>query len=111
MTTRLKADILEALQLLQGFQNFMVRIDDWICITGRNYDRHSTSYGKIILEIQEFRVRTSGAVATLYGGNQQIEFRTDAIKQVEITPDGLVVEICLADNVWRRIAVSKLSQS
>jgi hypothetical protein len=105
-----KEDILKALHILQGFQHSMVRIDDWICITGRSYDRHSTSFGKTVMEIQEFRVRFSGSMATLYAPDQQVEFRTDAIQHVETSsPDSLVIEMNLAAGVWRRISVSKIA--
>jgi len=98
------------MQLLESNIGKTVVVEDWICTNGRSYDRHQTRYGRIVLRIDEFSIRMSGAIATMGNNDQHIEFRTDSIKQIEEKPDGLILEINMIDSVWRRIQISELTR-
>jgi hypothetical protein len=108
MNEELRQSIIDTMQSLQNRIGETVVIEDWICTSGRSYDRHQTRYGKLILKIDEFSIRISGSIATMGNIDQNIEFRTDSIKQIEETEDELLIEINMIDTVWRRIKISKL---
>lgn len=105
MTEKLKVEIVKLVSVLHQKIGQTVEIEDWICTNGRTYDRHQTRYGKYRIEIEEFYVRTSGSIATILNKNQQIEFRTDSVKYIEIQPDRLTIEIQMKDDVWRKLTL------
>lgn len=107
MDESLKQEILETLQLVHAWVGETVMVDDWISTAGRSYDRHQTRYGKQVLLIKEFYVRTSGSIATIYNENQQIEFRTDSIKTILKDEKSITFEINMKDQVWRKIRISR----
>ena len=108
MDDQLKQQIIQTLQSLHGRLGEPLQIEDWISTGGRNYDRHFTSYSKIILTLEQFHVRFSGAIATLGNNEQQIEFQTDAIKHIQADLENLVIEIQLSEKIWRRICIKPL---
>ncbi len=107
MNTELKKSIIESMELLQFWIGEAVIIEDWICTSGRHYDRHQTRYGRIKLKIEEFGIRTSGAIATLSSSQQQIEFRTDCIKHIDKKENVLIIEMNIIDSVWRKITINR----
>ncbi len=107
MKEDLKQSIIKTIESIHDRIGETVIIKDWICTNGRTYDRHQTRYGKIILKIDEFSVRMSGAIATIGNKNQYIEFKTDCIQYIEKNDKALVIEINLSNTVWRRIEISE----
>ena len=107
MTEELKSNIIETMQSMHKQIGETVKIDDWICTSGNHYDRHQTRFSKYLIKIQDFYIRTSGAIATIYNENQQIEFRTDSINKIEKTENEIILEINMTDNVWRKLKISK----
>lgn len=108
MTKELKDKILQHLEWMQGLTGQQILVKDWISTSGRGYDKHQTRYGKQIIKIENYSVRMSGAMATIYSEHQQIEYRTDAIKMIECIDDECVLEINMKGDVWRRIHISKI---
>ena len=108
MNPELKQLIIDTMQSLHSRIGETVVIEDWICTSGRSYDRHQTRYGRMILKIDAFSIRISGAIATMGNNDQYIEFRTDSIRHIEEEEGKLILEINMRDTVWRRIEISKL---
>lgn len=108
MTEELKQQIIQAIESLHKTVGEKVRIDDWISTSSRAYDRHQTRYGRMLLEVERFYVRFSGSIATMGNDEQQIEFRTDAIKFITAADQLLILEIQMKKDVWRRIRIEKV---
>ncbi len=107
MNEDLKESIIETMLSLHQRIGDTVLVEDWLCTSGRSYDRHQTRYGKIILKIDEFRIRTSGAIATMGNDSQRIEFSTGAIKQIDKKEGELTLELKISEKIWRRIKISE----
>ncbi len=108
MTEELKESILEHLEIMHRKIGETVKIKDWISTGGRQYDRHQTRYGLYQIHIQSFRVRYSGAMATIEGEHQQIEYRTDAIKYINQVNDTIILEINMKGLIWRKLEISRI---
>ncbi|NVK63010.1 MAG: hypothetical protein HWE22_00435 [Flavobacteriales bacterium] len=102
------SQIIESVQTLEKWVGEYIAIDDWLCTSGRSYDRHQTRYGRMILNVEEFFVRMSGAMATLGNNDQCIEFKVDAIQSIEKTDSEMLIEIRLSETIWRKIVLKKL---
>jgi len=106
MTEELKEKILDHIEWMRSKIGETILVKDWISTSGRSYDRHQTRYGKQVMKIEEYFVRISGAIASIRNENQCIEYRTDAIKHIELVQGELILEINMKDNVWRRLSIS-----
>ncbi|MFK8055581.1 MAG: hypothetical protein AB8F78_05620 [Saprospiraceae bacterium] len=105
MDETLKSKIIEAMESLYSRIGQTLVISDWLSTSGRNYDRHQTRYGIQTITLDEFYIRTSGAIATMEGRNQQLEFRSDCIKFVTMSKNELLIEMDLQNNTWRRLKI------
>jgi len=106
MTEELKEKILDHIEWMRSKIGETILVKDWICTSGRSYDRHQTRYGKQIIKIDAYYVRMSGAIASIVNENQSIEYRTDAIKHIELNDNTWVIEINMQGNVWRQLSIS-----
>lgn len=57
--------------------------------------------------MEDFGVRTSGAIARIEGSDQQFQFRTANIYDVDFKENLLIVKSKIQDNVFRQIEIRR----
>lgn len=105
--SRINIDIL--LEQLYQPKGKTIFVEDWLCVCETNYDRHFTSFGQLEIEVEEIFARISGGMVSIGNEKQNIEFRLDTIRNMEITDEHFTVEIQVWGEVWRRIKISETS--
>lgn len=104
-TEELKSQVIENMQWLGDQIGKKITIIDKLSTVRGNYDRHFTRTSKLEFIINEFGVRTSGAIACIAGENNQFEFRIDCIRRIERAFNILEFESVLDLNVSRLITL------
>lgn len=102
-TEELKKQVIENMQWLGDQIGKQISITDRLSTVKGNYDRHFTRTSKLEFIIEDFGVRTSGAIARIGGANNKFEFRTDCIRKIERVSNYLEIESVLDLNVSRLI--------
>lgn len=95
----------EAISILKSKAGTKVEVDDKIATIGLSMEPYQTSISKFTIENLVIEDKAEGSMIRLRGNNEQLEFRKNMIKQVEISNDTLQFDILLRDLVWRRITI------
>ena len=109
-TEELKKQVIDNIQWLGDQIGKKISITDRLSTVKGNYDRHFTRTSKSEFVIEDFGVRTSGAVANIEGSNNRIEFRIDCIRRIEKEGSKLEIELVLDLNTSRLINLEIESQ-
>lgn len=104
-TEELKKKVIKYMQWLGDRIGDRISIIDRLSTVKGNYDRHFTRTSKSEFIIEDFGVRTSGAIANIEGANNRIEFRTDCIRRIEKKENKLEIELVLDLNTSRLINI------
>lgn len=99
----LKTEVIENMEWLGNQRGKQISIADRLSTVKGNYDRHFTRTSKLEFIIEDFGIRTSGAIARIEGANNQFEFRTDCIRRIERELNSLEIESVLDLNASRLI--------
>lgn len=108
MDKQTKEELIKSLHFIHDQIGKQIQITDWLSTRGPVYDRHWTRYNRYTFKLEDFAIRTSGAIASIRGASHHIEFRTDCIKSLTITQEQITYEINLADRVWRKLLIDFL---
>lgn len=103
-TEGLKSQVIENMQWIGNQIGKKISIIDKLSTSVGNYDRHFTRTSKFEFIINDFGVRTSGAIACIEGKNNRFEFRTDCIRRIERNLNKLEIESVIDFNVSRLIS-------
>ncbi len=105
MTETLKQEIIKSLTLLDSWKGKQITIIDRISTIKDNFDRHFTTTSEFILELENFGVRTSGAIARIEGSEIVFQFRTGNIKTISQRENKIVFDIKIKESIFRKIEI------
>lgn len=109
-TEELRNEVTKQMQWIGG------QIGQYICITDKlstdkgNYGRHFTRTSVLEFIIENFSIRTSGAIARIEDSKNKFEFRTDCIRRIEKEGNVLEIELVLDLNTSRLINLEIVKQ-
>jgi len=109
-TEELKNQVIENLQWIGDKIGQEIIIIDRLTTVIGNYDRHFTRTFKLEFTIEDFGVRTSGAIARIEGLKNKFEFRTDCIRRIERKLNRIEFESVLESNISRLITIELAKQ-
>lgn len=104
-TEKLKSLVIENMQWLGNQIGKKISIIDKLSTVKGNYDRHFTRTSKHEFIINDFGIRTSGAIARIEGKNNHFEFKSDSIRRIERKDNNLEIELVLDINTSRLINI------
>ena len=102
-TKELSNQVIQYMQWIGEQIGNKISIIDRLSTVKGNYDRHFTRTSKHEFTIENFGVRTSGAIARIEDSKNRFEFRTDCIRRIERNNNNLEIELVLDLNTSRLI--------
>ena len=108
ITEELKEQIITSMIWLDNCKGQEISIIDRISTVKENFDRHFTTTSNYLFVVEDFGVRTSGAIARIEGRNIVFQFRTYSVTSIEQKENQVQFDLNIKETIFRRIEIKKI---